>query len=188
MKQLLEPLFGVAKKRNQIRERIILTHTTENLEKLMQLINSVVKLPGLNRSIVPSLRTLRRQKPEIDGFFTSLLEPEQTYSGFRVSLVFAVKYIAYLILGLRNLRGLEVALWGDGLEIGKLEMTRFAFRFLGYVFNAQSDQAVFTFAIFRGHDSRFILENNNGCSVLGEQETGSGSISQQSSSTKWASK
>ena len=31
---------------------------------------------------------------------------------------------------------------------------------------------MFTFAIFRGHDSRFILENNIGCSVLGKQETG----------------
>ena len=132
----------------------------------MQLTNSVVKLPGLNRSIVPSLRTLRRQKPEIDGFFTSLLEPERTYSGFRVSLVFADKYVAYLILGWTDMRGLEVDIWGDGLEIGKLEKTRFAFCFLGYVFSAQSDKAVFTFVIFRGNDSRFILDNNIGCSVL----------------------
>ena len=26
--------------------------------------------------------------------------------------------------------------WGDGVENGKLEMTRFAFRFLGYVASA----------------------------------------------------
>ena len=150
------------------------------MENLGQLINSVVKLPGLNRSFIPSLRTLRRHKPEIDRFFTSLLEPEQTYSGFRVSLVFAIKYVAYILFGLTDLRGLEVDIWGDGVEIGKLDMTRFAFRFREYkepkisrkLSSAQSDKAVFTFAIFRGHDSRFILENNIGCSVLGKPETG----------------
>ncbi len=106
MKKLIEPLFGVANKRNQIRERTSgFDPSTESLEKLLKLISSVVKLPGLRGSFVPSLRTLRRLKSEFESFFTSLLEPEQTYSGFGVSLVFNVRHVVYILLSWTDFRG-----------------------------------------------------------------------------------
>ncbi len=51
-------------------------------------------------------------------------------------------------------------------------LSRFAFRFLGNVVSPQSDKAVFTFPLFRGHKNRFILENDNRWSILCKRETG----------------
>ena len=73
----------------------------------------------------------------------------------------------------RNIECLQdicVDIWGDAVEIGNTDIVRLAFRILSRG-NPQSAKNVFTFAVFRGHDSRYNLERNIGCKVIGRQDT-----------------
>ena len=50
-----------------------------------------------------------------------------------------------------NLSGLQVDIWGDGVQIGKVDQTRLAFRVLGCTnLSAQSIQSVVCVATFSG--------------------------------------
>ena len=167
----MEALYGMGAQRQRYRESICLTATTDNWEKVLNLLSFYFKLPTVN-CLIPSSRTLRRVKTNFHCYFSSLMRPEKSYSGFKISLVRAVKAVAFMLWGITDLSGMSVDIWGDGVEIGKIDMTRLAFRFLGQNISSQSDKSVFTFAIFRGHDSRFILENNVGWKLVGKQESG----------------
>ena len=77
-----------------------------------------------------------------------------------------------LFKGRTDLKGIPIDIWGHGVQIGKKDHTRMVFRFLeGTSISNQSADAVFTFAVFQGHDSRYLLEQNVGYRVLGEQES-----------------
>ncbi len=166
VKQIVEPLFGGKKKRQRQRVALCLTATTENWEKVIEAISSFLKLPGIKHSLVPCSRTLRRVKTDYHCFFMSLMKFEKIYSGFRINLVAAVKCAAFMLWRKTDLNGMSVDIWGDGVEIGALDMIRLAYRFLGQKMSCQSEKSVFAFAILRGHDSRFVLENNMGWSIV----------------------
>ena len=55
----------------------------------------------------------------IDAILYVNFSPEMSYSGFRTSLVTAVKYFAYINFGCVDLSGLQVDIVGDGADIGK---------------------------------------------------------------------
>ncbi len=171
LKQAVEALYSLQQQRHQYREALCLTATTGSWENVLFLLSSYFKLPTVN-CIIPSSRTLRRVKVNSHSYFSSLLRPAKTYSGYRISLGRAVKVAAFMLWGQTDVNHMSVDIWGDGVEIGKIDMTRLAFRFLGQNISCQSDKSVFTFAIFRGHDSRFVLENSIGWTVVGKQESG----------------
>ena len=101
------------------------------------------------------------------------MQPERTYSGFRVGLVDFVRFAAFILMKITCLKDLAVDIWGDGLERGKRDVTRFCFRFLTKSdLNAQSVNSVFTFAAFIGKDSRYNLERNIGWTTVGDQTSG----------------
>ena len=63
-------------------------------------------------------------------------------------------------------------LWGDGAEIGGVEITRLTIRLLCDAVSAQSSEAVFCVGCYRGKDARFPLEQNFGPTIVGRQDTG----------------
>ena len=67
---------------------------------------------------------------------------------------------------------LQVDIWGDGVEIGGVEVTRLTIRLLCDAVSAQSSNAVLCVACYRGKDARFPLEQNFGPTILGHQESG----------------
>ena len=67
---------------------------------------------------------------------------------------------------------LQVDIWGDGVEIGGVEVTRLTIRLLCDTVSAQSSEAVFCVGCYRGKDARFPLEQNFGPTIVGRQETG----------------
>ena len=77
-------------------------------------------------------------------------------------MVRAVKAAAFIGWGITDISGMNFDIWGDGVEIQEIDMKRLAFRFLGQKISSQSDKSVFTIAMFRGQDSRFVLESNMG--------------------------
>ena len=67
---------------------------------------------------------------------------------------------------------LQVDIWGDGVEIGGVEVTRLTIRLFCDAVSAQSSEAVFCVGCYRGKDARFPLEQNFGPTIVGRQETG----------------
>ena len=91
-----------------------------------------------------------------------ICSPEGTSSGFRISLVTAVKYIAYINFGCVDLCGLQVDIRGswECAEIGKKNITRLEFRILNKTaINPQSVQNVIPLErqVFRGKYLEYIL-------------------------------
>ena len=100
------------------RESVCLTATTENWEKVLTLMSSCFKLPTIN-CLIPSSRTLRRLNTNFHCYFSSLMRPKKSYSGFRISMVRAVKAAAFMLWGITDISGMNVDIWGDGVEIGR---------------------------------------------------------------------
>ena len=103
-----------------------------------------------------------------------MCKPEATFSGIRSGLK-CVKIAAWLLFETEDLSELTIDLWGDGCEIGYVDHTRMCFWILknySSKVTVQSATVAFCFSAFRGKDSRFILEQNLGPSVVGNQETG----------------
>ena len=146
---------------------------TGNGDMLIDVIRGHLKTPGLQANLVPSIRSIKQSTASITSNFIALCKPERTHSGFRVDLVSSVKVAAFLLYRVTCLNGLRVDIWGDGCEIGGIENTRLTFRLLcpnGP--SAQSSDAVFCFAVYRGKDARFPLELNIGPTIVGDQESG----------------
>ena len=81
--------------------------------------------------------------------FRSILEPSRTPSGFRVSLVKFVKFVAENIYKKTDISGLRVDIYGDAMKRGKRDVVRMAFRILDNgIETEQSSTHVFTFAVF----------------------------------------
>ena len=53
-----------------------------------------------------------------------------------------------------------------------VEVTRLALRILNIAVSSQSSKAVFCFVSCRGKDGRYVMEQNFGLSILGNQESG----------------
>ena len=146
---------------------------TGNMEDILNAIRQRLVSVGLGGgSLVLSIRHIKRATSLIMKLFVTICEPERTYSGFRVSLLKAVTFASLVLLQKINLEGLKIDIWGDGCEIGGVEVTRLAFRILNTTVSSQSSKAVFCFASYRGKNGRYAMEQNFGPSILGKQESG----------------
>ncbi len=152
--------------REKLREELTLASKTENWSNLLLLIRKRLEVTGLGRNIIPSVRTLQRENSLLIQCFYNTMQPQHTYSGFRIDLVSAVQFVAYFRLKKRCLSGISVDIWGDGAEIGKVNVTRLAFRILNQEtqISAQSVDNVFTFACFRG--KVFVIISSSYATVL----------------------
>ena len=155
-------------------EELSLVMRTGNTEDLIGCIRAHLDVRGLKENLVPSIRSIRKTTASIVRNFIALCRPERTFSGFRVDLVTCVKIATFLIHETTSLDGIRVDIWGDGCEIGGKEVTRLTFRLLrdGAGPSAQSSDAVFCFATYRGKDARYALELNIGPTKVGSQESG----------------
>ncbi len=160
IKVVVNALFQIEDKdrRDKLREELTLASKAQHWSFLLHLIRKRLHITGLGRNIIPSIRTLQREGSLLTQCFYDSMRPQHTYSGFRIDLVTAVKFVVFLKLKKRCLAGINVDIWGDGAEIGKVNVTRLAFRILNRETetSAQSSESVFTFACFRG---KIILRN-----------------------------
>ena len=171
VKILIDRLFENRGSTKEFSHILSLTAQTGNTETVIKLIRSKLSVVGLGYNVVPCIRLIKKSTAEIQTYFVSLCHPERTFSGFRCDLIKCVELAAYL-LGMYDLCGLRIDIWGDGCEIGGLETTRFAFRVLSEKISCQSSSSVFCFASYRGKDSRFAMEQNLGPTIAGDQSSG----------------
>ena len=175
VKILIDQLFENRGSTKEFSHILSLTAQTGNTEAVIKLFRSKLSVVGLGYNVVPCIRLIKKTTAEIQTYFVSLCHPERTFSGFRCDLIKCVELAAYL-LGMYDLCGLRIDIWGDGCEIGGLETTRFAFRVLSQKISCQSSSSVFCFASYRGKDSRFAMEQNLGPTIAGDQSSGDQSV------------
>lgn len=173
LQNFMRALFAHRGKIQTFRESLSIELTAGSPQSIITLIRNRLKWDNTNVNLIPSFRSICRTNQELKQHFLDLLKPTRTYSGFRVSLVSYVRFAAFFLLKRTDLTGIHVDIWGDGLERGNREVTRFAFRFLcdSADLNPQSANSVFTFAAFFGKDSRYNMEKNIGWTVVGEQKS-----------------
>lgn len=148
---------------------------TGNTNDVITVIRNSLKVNSMKYNIIPSVRAIQESSTNVMKQFISICEPEITFSGFRCNLVKCVKFVAHILFGKEDIEELFVDLWGDGCEIGGVEMTRMCFRILkdfNTKVSAQSTKCTFCFCTYRGKDSRFALEQNVGPTKVGDQESG----------------
>ena len=126
VKILIDRLFENRGSTKEFSDILSLTAQTGNTEAVIKLIRSKLSVVGLGYNVVPCIRLIKKSTAQIQTYFVSLCHPERTFSGFRCDLIKCVELAAYL-LGMYDLCGLRIDIWGDGCEIGGLETTRFAF-------------------------------------------------------------
>ena len=147
-------LFGLVSNRGSTRDfsdNLSIAMRTGNAEMIINVIRKHFATPGMQVNLVPSIRSIQRSTASFVHNFIALCKPERTHSGFRVDLVSSVKIAAFLLLKTADVDGLRVDIWGDGCEIGGMEVTRLTFRLLCVTAgptgpSAQSSDAVFCFA------------------------------------------
>jgi hypothetical protein len=153
-KILVQRLFVNRGSTDNFKDHLAIALKTENVTTIINLIRSRLKLRSLGYNLVPSIREIQRSSAQIFKYFGAICKPERTFSGFRLDLVICVKFAAYLLLNKTDLTDVEIDIWGDGCEIGGVEVTRLVFRLLNVAgntdaeqkFSAQSSKAVFCFA------------------------------------------
>lgn len=143
-KTILLALFSKRGSMRDFCEHMSVVAKTGNMDKLLDVIRKRLSIPGMRFNIVPCSRSVRRTTATLVRNFVALCNPERTFSGFRLDLVACVRLAAHCRkLPIHNL---GVDIWGDGVEIGGVEVTRMAFRLLRDDISAQSANAVFCFA------------------------------------------
>ena len=147
LKLLLPNLFG--KDREDILVDVQCLLTLSNPQDLLVRIRQLIKCPFIKSSILPSRLELGKANSRLNDDFRSILEPSRTPSGFRVSLVKFVKFVAENIYKKTDISGLRVDIYGDAMSRGKRDVVRMAFRILDNgIETEQSSTHVFTFAVF----------------------------------------
>ena len=147
LKLLLPNLFG--KDREDILVDVQCLLTLSNPQDLLVRIRQLIKCPFIKSSILPSRLELGKANSRLNDDFRSILEPSRTPSGFRVSLVKFVKFVAKNLYKKTDISGLRVDIYGDAMSRGKRDVVRMAFRILDNgIETEQSSTYVFTFAVF----------------------------------------
>ena len=147
LKLLLPNLFG--KDREDILVDVQCLLTLSNPQDLLVRIRQLIKCPFIKSSILPSRLELGKANSRLNDDFRSILEPSRTPSGFRVSLVKFVKFVAKNLYKKTDISGLRVDIYGDAMSRGKRDVVRMAFRILDNgIETEQSSTHVFTFAVF----------------------------------------
>ena len=143
----LPNLFGNDREDIQVEVQCLLT--LSNPQDLIVKIRQLIKCPFIKSTILPSRLELEMINSTLSRDFRSILEPSRTPSGFRVSLVKFVKFVASNVYSKTTLSGLRVDIYGDAMSRGKRDVVRMAFRILDSgIHSEQSSTHVFTFAVF----------------------------------------
>ena len=135
------------------------------------------QLPGAN-CFLPSDKSFKIIRDRLRMMCLKHWRLQNIPRGMRVSLVEAVKWVAKYVYNFDSLQGVRVDIWGDGMQRGKLDITRMCFRIVGaknriITCRAQSRTQIFTFACFCGKDGAMNLELNLGhTSILGAHDNG----------------
>ena len=82
---------------------------TGNMETLVNVIRGHLHIVGVHCNIVPSIRNIKVSTANLVHHFIALCQPERTYSGFRADIVNSVRFIAFILLKITNISGLEVS-------------------------------------------------------------------------------
>jgi hypothetical protein len=146
VKTLVTAIFTDRGTTENFRNALAVCMKTGNMEALLNVIRKHLEVEGLGYNIVPSYRHIKRSTAVLVRYFSGMCKPERTYSGWRVNLVSCVKLATFIRLNKTDIRGLRYDIWGDGCEIGGVEVTRIVFRMLCGTLSAQSASAVFCFA------------------------------------------
>lgn len=146
LKFILNYLFKKRISCDSFRDALVIAVKTTNMNGIINLIRSRLQIPGIGYNIVPSVRSIQRSCTLLLDKFLALFKCERTFSGFRLDLLSCVRFAAYLVLGKDDLSNIHVDIWGDGCEIGGIEVTRLTFRIICSEISAQSANAVFCFA------------------------------------------
>jgi len=144
---------GLFKKRGTMRDfcdHLSIAMKTGNMEILINTIRERLGVAGVHCNIVPSVRNIKISTATLTKNYIAICKPERSHSGFRLDLVACVKLVAFFILKKTDLDGVRIDIWGDGVEIGGVDVTRMTFRLLCDAISAQSSTVVFCFAAFRG--------------------------------------
>jgi hypothetical protein len=148
-------IFGVLNQRGsteEFRRALVIAWKTGNVPKIIAIIRSHLKIPGVRENPVPSFRSLYTCVSYLKHGFNMICEPERTFTGFRLNLVACVKAQAYIQLGKTQLQGVRVDIWGDGCRMLKKDVTRIVFRIIHSEtpVTCQSPKATFCVASFYG--------------------------------------
>ena len=114
------------------------------------------------KQLFPGYTAIKEMSKPMISKFISLFKPKIIFSGFRIGLVRPIRVMTFILFkGRTDLQGLRVDIWGDGVQLGKKDQTRMAFRFLeGTSISNQSSDAIFSFAVSQG---MFCLFDNIFC-------------------------
>ena len=151
VKEIVDQIFENAGNSEDFRHMLSLTIKTGNVDDVINAIRDRLKISGLGHNLVPCISLIKKSTAEIMGYYTAVCQPERTFSGFRCNLVRCVQVASFMLCGTprySNLSGLDlrVDIWGDGLEVGGLDVTRMAFRIIMDRVSCQSSKYVFCFA------------------------------------------
>ena len=138
--------------------QIAIALKTGNTNDVIESIRNCFKIDGLGYNIIPSTRTIRSHSSTLMSNFISVCDPELTFSGFRCDLVKTVKYAAYLLFRIEDLENVEIDIWGDGCEIGGVDITRLCFRFLRDVSDSVTCQSASVTFCFCGKLKFYLLK------------------------------
>ena len=148
VKEITDQIFENARNNLDFRHMLSLTIKIGNVDDVINAIRDRLKISG-RHNLVPCISLIKKSTAEIMGYYTAVCEPEITFSGFRCNLVRCVQVASFMLCGspmFSNLSGLRVDIWGDGLEVGGLDVTRMAFRIITDIVSCQSSKYVFCFA------------------------------------------
>ena len=104
-------IYGLLTKRGTMRnfcDDLAIATRTGNMETLIQVIRERISVTGLHCKIVPCISNIKVSTAALIVKFISICRPERTYSGFRVDIVAALRFVAFALLKTTNLQGLQV--------------------------------------------------------------------------------
>lgn len=171
---IFDNLFEFRGTTEEFREGLALIRRTGNTQEVINFIRSRLAVNYRRENIIPSTATVGILTRKIKTYFIALLQPQATFTGFRLNLVSCVRLAVFLRLGKKDLDGVCIDLWGDGLQLGGRDVTRLGFRIIDKSiteYSSQCSKMVFIFAAFYGKDNRYNMEENVGWSTIGDQTT-----------------
>lgn len=121
---------------------------TGNTNDVITALRRFLRIRSTKCNVIPSVRDIQESSGKVMRKFISICQPELTFSGFRCNLVNSVKFVAFILFGKDKIEDLYVDIWGDGCEIGGIDMTRLCFRILkdfNEKITAQSSKTTFCF-------------------------------------------
>ena len=143
----LPSLFGNDREDIQVEVQCLLT--LSNPQDLIVKIRQLIKCSFIKSTIPLSRLELETINSTLNRDFRSILEPSITHSGFRVSHVKFVKFVASNVYNKITLSGWRVDIYEDAMSRGKRDVVRMEFRILDSgIHSEQFSTHALTFAVF----------------------------------------